>query len=215
MKTILILLAGIILSAPAQAEVKSQKYKITFTSKWNVEDHLRVPGNAHFSPIVAVSHNGLYDLLPIGGITGKGLELVAELGNTRDIEPELDDAMTAGNIENVVITENQFISNKLVQTLEVTITNKHEYLSFVSMIAPSPDWVVGLSNLKLHSAEQGFFPGVKDMPLFALDAGTESGDFAGNFSINNNATTQQTPINVLSGNGFNAPFATVTIAPVQ
>ena len=53
------------------------------------------------------------------------------------------------------------------------------------------------------------------MPLYALDGGTESGDVAGNFSINNNATSPKQPINVLQGSGFDAPFAFVTITPLN
>lgn len=213
-----LLILSILLTAGfvAHAEVKSQTYQITIESNWSEQDHLGLPPSAHFSPVVAVAHTSDYDLLPIGSFTGPGLEMVAELGNTRVIEPEINEAQNEGSVDQLVITENQFVLRKPVQTLEITVTNKHPFLSFVSMIAPSPDWVIGVSNLKLYSENAGFYAGISSpMPLLAIDAGTESRDFGGNFSINNPAQEPRQPIQFLTGRGFDVPFAFVTITPID
>ena len=195
--------------------VLSQTYKITFQSNWNAIDHKKVPGPAHFSPVVAVVHNSNYDLLPVGTVAGKGLEMVAELGNPDLINKEITAAMTTGNVSETLNTKNMFISSQLSQSFELTVTNHHPYISFASMIAPSPDWIVGLSNLKLYSKEAGFYSGInKPMPLLAIDAGTENGDVGGNFSLMNRPTQPQGAISILTGSGFDAPFAYITIEPV-
>lgn len=198
-----------------QPVVLTQTYKITIDNNWNRRDHLSVPGNAHFSPFVAVSHNSDYDLVTMGGLTSAELEPVAELGQTQLIEPHISDAQQAGSVLDQTVTQNQFILQEATQTFEVTVSEDHPFLSLVSMIAPSPDWVVAVSNLKLYNKEQGFFTGVTRQPLYALDAGTEGGDVAGNFSINNNPTTPAQPVNRLTGRGFNAPFAFMTIEKVS
>ena len=187
---------------------------MTFTNNWTRMAHLGLPGNAHFSPVVAATHDGQYDLLPIGSVADKALEQVAELGRQGDLNKEVEAQIEEGHALDLVNTENMFLNQASSQTFEIVVSNKHEYLSFVSMIAPSPDWVVGLSNLKLHSEKDGFYQGVENQPLYAINAGTEEGDRGGNFSLNNRPTSPQTPIQILTGRGFEAPFAFVSITPL-
>ena len=203
------------LSLGSSAFAQMQTYRVVFESNWNAMDHLGAPRNAHFSPIVAVTHNSAYDLLPLGGLANMALELVAELGRTELINDEIMGQIQMGNVLDAKNTENMFIRNQVRQEFMVTVSMAHPNLSFVTMIAPSPDWIVGVRNLKLFDNQQGFFMGqVMRMPLYAIDAGTESGDMGGNFSINNPPTVPQTPIKRLRGPGFEVPFAFVSIEPV-
>ena len=210
MKTITLLLLAI-----SHFSVSAVGYRVTIESNWSVAEHFGLPNNGHFSPVVAVAHNGNYNLLPIGQKSSKGLESVAELGRTTGILGEVNKARTSGFVDAVVETKNQFVLRQDVQTFEVNITAKHPYLSFVSMIAPSPDWIIGMSALRLHTKGLGFSEGIEARALYALDAGTEDGDRAGNFSINNNATLPQGVITHLTGDGFNSRFATVTIERIH
>jgi len=208
----LFMIAG---SFSAQA-MDSQTYKVTITTNWNRADHAGFPRNAHFSPVVSASHNTEYELFPLGGKATPGFEKVAEVGQAGDLENEVRRARRAGNVFKKNVTSNQFFhpsrpDAEESQTFTIEVSKAHPYLSFVSMIAPSPDWVIGISNLELHSDDNSFSKGVKDFPLFAYDAGTENGDTAGNFSINNSPTRPQGDIVMLSGPGFDVPFATVTI----
>jgi len=194
----------------------AKKYRITLENNWNVQDHLSTPQSAHFSPVVAVSHNRQYSLFQQGGLSTTGMEDLAERGRTANLLIELGLASTAGHIDDVVETQNMFIRNQTSQTFEVEITPEHPYLSFASMIAPSPDWFVGLNAMKLFSEETGYFAGTeKAIDLMALDAGTELGDVGGNFSVNNEANLVHETIFTLLGNGFHAPFARVSIELIQ
>jgi hypothetical protein len=195
---------------------QAKKYKITLQSNWNQQEHLATPRNAHFSPVLAVSHNQEYSLFQQGGLATRGLEDLSELGRTAILKGELDEARKLNLIGEVVETQNMFIRNQKNQTFEVEITPEHPYLSFASMIAPSPDWFVGLNALKLFSEETGFFNGTqRPIDLMALDAGTEQGDVGGNFSINNRANAIHETIFTLLGNGFHAPFARVSIEAIE
>lgn len=186
-------------------------YKVTMTNNWNLQDHLGVPGRAHFSPVVAASHNQDFDIYNQGGLTSAPLELVAELGRQGDLNAMVNRAVNAGSALELVNTPDMFLNQTQTQSFMVTVTEEHPFFSMVTMIAPSPDWFVGVTNMKLHDTESGFVTSIVNIPLFALDAGTESGDFGGNFSLGGAATSPHTPISVLTGNGFNAPFAFLTI----
>jgi len=215
MKKTIITLLALGLGFQAQA-AESQKYEVTITTNWNSADHMGFPRNAHFSPVVSASHNSNYSLFPKGGKATSGFEMVAEVGQAGELENEVRRARTAGNVFKKNVTSNQFFhpsrsDARESQTFTIEVSKEHPYLSFVSMIAPSPDWVIGISNLRLYSQDQGFTDGVTSRPLFAYDANTESGDFAGNFGINNEPTSPRGIIVPLSGRGFDSPFAFVTV----
>ena len=78
------------------------------------------------------------------------------------------------------------------------------------MIAPSPDWVVGINDF--NTFRNGQFVKSIAIDLIAIDAGTEDGDFAGNFSITNTPTSPQQEAGLLNQlSGLDLPFATVLI----
>jgi hypothetical protein len=206
------LLFAITIIFVATGTLQAKKYRVTLESNWNQQDHLATPRSAHFSPVLAMSHNQDYSLFQQGGLSTSGLEDLAELGRTSLLQIELADARRFNQVGEVIETKNMFIRNQTSQSFEVEITPEHPYLSFASMIAPSPDWFVGLNALKLFSEETGFFSGTqRPIDLMAIDAGTELGDVGGNFSINNQANEVHEPISTLLGNGFHAPFARISI----
>lgn len=190
-------------------------YQITFVSLWEEQAHLGRPGNAHFSPLVFAAHTTDYALIPIGGLTSPALEDVAELGRTGLIEGELGSAVSEGLVDNFMITSNQFVPETLVQTRTIRVTKESSLFSLVSMIAPSPDWVVGVDSLSLLDTNNSFIEDTGDILLFALDAGTEGPDFGGRFTINGTATLNPTPIQRLIGPGFEVPFAMLRLTKVN
>ena len=182
-------------------------YEITFTSLWDTQAHLGRPRSAHFSPLVISSHTADYALFPKGELANDALEDVAELGRTGLVQRELNSAVSQGAVENFVITQNQFVPGTPVQSLTFEVTKEANFFSLVSMIAPSPDWIVGVDSISLVNNQGEFIQDTGDIMLFAYDAGTEDGDQGGNFSINNSATANPTPIQILAGRGFDQPFA--------
>ena len=55
----------------------------------------------------------------------------------------------------------------------MTVSLEYDQVTFVTMIAPSPDWFIGVSGLSL--LENGDWAQRIDVELFAYDAGTDDG----------------------------------------
>jgi hypothetical protein len=186
-------------------------YRVTFKNLWNAADHVSFPGNAHFSDIVAISHNSDFQLFSLGKKVTKGFEDLAELGRTAGILNELQEAQSMGTVDTVTTAPALFPRRDGdTITFEVEVSKEKSLISFATMIAPSPDWVVGVNDLK--TLVNGEFIKSFSVDLVAIDAGTEDGDFAGNFSINNRPTTPQKDARLLNHlSGLDLPFATVLI----
>jgi hypothetical protein len=71
-----------------------------------------------------------------------------------------------------------------VVKLQFEVSQQYPMLTLVSMIAPSPDWFVGISDLLL--IENGKWLENLIIPLYAYDAGTDSGTLY----ISENSDTQ-------------------------
>jgi len=184
-------------------------YQLTFISNWSQTEHLALPANAHFSPIVLTVHNEGHRLFPIGEDAGEAFERLAETGNASDLNGEVRDQISQGRVLSSLNTDDLFLSRASSQTFKIIVSQDHPYISLVTMIAPSPDWVVGLDSLKMFEGES--FIDFISRDLFAYDGGTEEGDRGGNFSTRNSSTRPRNPINLLSGEGFRAPFARVQL----
>ena len=59
-------------------------------------------------------------------------------------------------------------------TIMITVKDGYTLMSFISMIAPSPDWFVGLDSYDL-CGKDGQWKDNIDMNLLPWDAGTDSG----------------------------------------
>jgi hypothetical protein len=57
--------------------------------------------------------------------------------------------------------------------MEITVSQRFPLVTLVTMVAPSPDWFVGVSALPLFDA--GAWKDDIRVELFAYDAGTDSG----------------------------------------
>ena len=80
-------------------------------------------------------------------------------------------------------------------------------VTLVSMIAPSPDWFVGVSSLSL--LEEGSWLGSVVVELFAYDAGTDGGVI---YTSPNEATEPRANISRITASPFDvaSPLGTFT-----
>lgn len=150
-------------------------YKITFKGDWTrAGNHptVALPGPAHFSPLIGAVHNESAVVWRKGTKATEGFELVAELGRTgkfrRELEAQKGNAISSllqgsGNIDP---TAKDVISN-------VRATKSHHLVSIATMIAPSHDWFIGVSDLSLM--KDGKWIDKIELDLHAYDAGTELG----------------------------------------
>ena len=168
--TIAPLLLIALASGAAQAQDETATYAITFEGLWTVDDITDVvmPARAHFTQVIGATHNSDTTLWESGGMASAGVEDVAELGAVFALEREIGQNT---NADPVVRAGSSF--NRPTQTVSGTFTVKasHPLVSVLSMVARSPDWFVGVSNLSLY--DTGWRNRVVD--LYPYDAGTEEG----------------------------------------
>ena len=148
-------------------------YTVTFNATWSAETHPDYyVSNAHFSPFVAYSHNASPEarVFDIGSIASQGIEEMAETGATALLEGEIQSRVTSGSI--LAWVKGRVFDSPGTDQANLDFTQSHSQFTFVSMIAPSPDWFVAV--------EANLFDGVKwsdeiVLELVSYDAGTDSG----------------------------------------
>ena len=191
---------------PSSTFASNAVYRVTFTGDWTslvTPDGL--PNGAHFSPLIGGVHNANVTFVEGGGTASAGVESMAELGGTAGLEAEVTAAM---NDALAALIGSGNISTTGAQSLTTTLTNAHPRVTLLTMVAPSPDWFVGVSGLLLVS-EQGRWLRSHDVALYPWDAGTEDG---GEFSLTNPETNPQGVITSIRGTG---KFSTEPIASLS
>ena len=193
----------------AAAAGASATYTVTFTGAWTAEATPGgVPDGAHFSPLIGGVHNADVAFLEAGGTATPGIESMAERGRTATLTEEIQ---AAGANALSVLRKDSGPGATASDTFEaVTVTADHPRITLLSMIAPSPDWFVGVFGLSLLDAE-GNWADALTVNLYPWDAGTEGGD---DFSFDNAATVPPGTIVSLRGKGrfSDAPIATLTFS---
>jgi len=207
MKNVFLLLAFILSSNVWAADVL---YRITFKGNFSGKTHrtFNFPMNPHFSPLVAIGHDANASFFPLGATASEGVKTVAETGNPKKLLGEIQTLMTAGFIKDFEVGDGPFGGTSSVEVV-VTVDHASPLVSLITMIAPSPDWIVGLNGYSL--LENGKFIKKRVVELFALDAGTDAGGY---FLSDDKPLRLKQPIRLLtnvSGKPVKRPFATVTI----
>ena len=202
--------------APA-AHAQSATYRVTFEGKWTTTataPGVAVPGGAHFSPLIGAVHNAQVTFWSSGGTASAGIESMAEVGGTSTLKTEIT---TAGSDASSTIERSGNIGATATVTVDITLSPSHPLVTLVTMIAPSPDWFVGVAGVSLLDAQNEWLAS-HAVDLFPYDAGTEDGT---EFSLSNDATDPRGTITSITGTGkfSNAPIATLTftrqtVAPV-
>ena len=182
-------------------------YRVTYTGAWTAAATPGgVPDGAHFSPLIGGVHNAGVVFLEAGGTATPGIESMAERGRTATLTKEIEAA--GANALSVLRKESGSGATESATFESVVLTADHPRITLLSMIAPSPDWFVGVFGLSLLGAEGGWIEALT-VNLHPYDAGTEEGE---EFSFDNPATVPQGTITSLRGtdNFSDAPMATLT-----
>lgn len=185
-------------------------YKIFITGTWAMPQHT-IPTNKHFTQFVGLIHGDSCAIYKLGILASLGVENVAEVGNSTVLKAEMDAYISAGKALNKF-----FITPTGVTGMDSAIINvnlKNARISFESMIAPSPDWFVGIDSYNL--IQNGKWVNDITIPVYGYDAGTEDGDvfgYANPASVPQQLISYMTPANasvIANGNAAIAPFANV------
>lgn len=157
-------------------------YDVTFNGTWGAATHPTMipagtfptpPSAPHFSPIVVATHNAQVNLWKTGQAATPGTEVIAETGNPTTFLAEADAAIAAGTAHSVVRGVGGFISPG-TQSVAIQVNSDFPQATFLSMIAPSPDWFAGAHVESLLS--NGVFVDKLTVDVKAYDAGTDDGN---------------------------------------
>ncbi len=185
-------------------------YKVTFTGRW-VTPQFPIPPNAHFTPIVGMVHNSTASMFATGTLASSGVESVAEDGNAFPLIAAIDSLIGLKK----VVSNPLFFLTPLSSASTITLYANSNYplFSCMSMLAPTPDWFLGLHSFNLRPG--GNWITDTTVNVYSYDAGTEEGDV---FKQDNPATNPQQKITLLTpanasvlanGNAVIPPIATL------
>jgi len=151
-------------------------YKIEFISNWSSATHPTdyPSGTAHWSPLIGATHTNAVQFLELGLVASPGVEQVAETGGTSLITAEIN-ALIFGGLAYEIINGSGLGSGLGTITVNnVGVLSGFPYISLLTMIAPSPDWIAQINNLKLTDASDNWLTSIS-VDVYATDAGTDSG----------------------------------------
>ncbi len=192
-------------------------YQAVFTGKWSADyfaDGPKFPEKKnHFTPLFLLSHNDDLVIFRLGELASKAVEKLVEEGEG-DL---MTDFVTKENGKNYFSFKFGAKISKGVSRATRTFraSDKSPYFSSINMIAPSPDWFVGVDSLPLKDSSGKWYSKIT-CELFAYDAGTELGDA---FRQNNSASKPVKTIDFLNnreqikeaGYDFSKPFAVLEL----
>jgi Spondin_N len=154
------------------------KYRIELTPLWTKANFpFEYPDTSlihkpHFSGLIGTAHNANYHIFVEGQMPTPGLERLSEMGKHDPLDAEINSAIAAGNA--LALTESDPLKDfTKTATAEVTVDDAHPMVSIVAMIAPSPDWFAGVSDVNLM--ENGAWVASKTMDVKAWDSGGDDG----------------------------------------
>ena len=177
-------------------------YRATFEASWSVNTHpLNFPSDPHFSPLTGAVHSAQAVLWSRGDIASPGIEVMAETGGTSLLLSEIQSVIDEGRALSSV--EGGGISTSPGSTsVEFLIDRSNSRITLVSMLAPSPDWFIGVNGLELIGADNEFISGVTvDLRLY--DSGTDTG---ARFDSADEDTVPKSPIDLVSSDASDSNF---------
>jgi hypothetical protein len=157
----------------ASAATETAQYQVRFDASWSAATHpVEFPPNPHFSSLIGGVHGPAASFWRPGELASTGIKDMAERGRTSPLDGEVLAAIGAGTAREVIRGGPIGLSPGSVSTT-FTVSLDFPLATVVSMLAPSPDWFVGVYGLSLF--ENGDWVEQKKIALHGWDAGTDDG----------------------------------------
>ncbi|HEY9838875.1 MAG TPA: spondin domain-containing protein [Candidatus Obscuribacterales bacterium] len=155
-------------------------YTVTFSGMWNEKNQpfeypsggALNPNGPHFSGLIGATHNLGYSLFKDGMMPTPGLEKLSEEGAHSPLDQEIKMGMMMNTVGQLFETD-FFLDVNAPKMFTVHVSDQYPLVSVVGMIAPSPDWFVGVANVNLM--ENGKWVDSKSVDAYAWDAGSDDG----------------------------------------
>ncbi len=182
------------------------RYEVTFDASWSSQTHQNFPPNPHFSGLIGGTHSSDRIYWQLGSLASDGIEDMAELGSKSPLNLEFNNDISGGDAYSLISGGG---INPSPGSISATFQMHSAFpnITLVSMIAPSPDWFVGVSGLPLFEDGRWLDNVVVELPPY--DAGTDSGV---DFTSPNADTNPAELITEITGFPFmgNPPLGTFT-----
>lgn len=149
------------------------RYTVTFTATWSATTHPQdFPASAHFSGLIGATHDDRVTFWVSGAQASRGIQDMAELGSKTPLDTEVSTAISAGTAQDT-LSGGAVARSPGSVSLDFEIAVSHPRVTLVTMVAPSPDWFVGVAGLPLLVNDGWVDSLVVD--LRGWDAGTDDG----------------------------------------
>ena len=196
---------------PANAQ-DTATFELTLDITWSAETApLEFPESAHLSRLIGATHHSRYTMFRDGHTGSSGIELVAENGRNSVLQSELAESMRRNRVGTVF--EGPGLSSPPgTVTVQFETTKEHFLLSFVTMVAPSPDWFTGAADVRLVVDDAWI--DAAELTLWVWDAGTDNGDTYRPDPRNADAQPQQS-VRLVTTPHFLTPEGLIPIGTAQ
>jgi hypothetical protein len=204
---LLFLSALVLVALPVVAIAQVAHYSVTFETTWtNVTHPTDYPPQPHFSGLVGGTHDNTVSFWNTGELASLGIKRMAEWGSQADLLDEVQTAIDGGQAH-ATISDVPLWDVPGSTSVDIELTPDFPLVTLVAMIAPSPDWFIGVRNLDL--APGGVWAEEIVIDLFAYDAGTDSGP---TYTSNDQPTVPPVPVFAITGYPFEpgVPLGTFT-----
>lgn len=187
-------------------------YTAEFKSSWTAATHpTDFPEKAHYSSLIGATHDSENPIWALGEKASPGIKDVAEKGLNAKLIKEVNWAVKIDEAGALIHGADLKESSGVI-SVDFEADNEFSQLSLLTMIAPSPDWFVGISGLNL--CERGTWLARKSIVLDSYDAGTDSG---ASYTAEDLPTVPQgvitvLPQQVLANNTQEPAFATLELS---
>lgn len=187
-------------ASPLAQASPTARYRLTFNAEWSAQTHpTDFPSNPHFSGLAGGTHTSDVSFWLPGAIASDGIEQMAETGSTSILQSEVQAAIANGTAGRVLAGGSIPDAPGSV-SMEIFIRREYPLVSIVAMLAPSPDWFIGVHDYSLIDG-QGNWISSATVSLDPYDSGTDSSP---SYNHSENDTNPPEPIRNLRGV---APFS--------
>ena len=198
------------------APVQPATYELVFDATWSRDTHpVDFPPNPHFSGLIGAVHGPDALLWADGMLATPGIKNMAETGGKDPLDVEVE-AMIAEGTACELISGSGINPSPGMTSITFTVSEACPLVSVVSMIAPSPDWFVGVSALDMREGDAWAEEIV--IELYPWDGGTDDGV---NYSSANAPTVSPVPVFLMEPGppiaveGVIPPFGTYTFTKTE
>ncbi|MCP4290465.1 MAG: hypothetical protein GY780_01350 [bacterium] len=175
------------------ASAETAEYRVTFTATWSAETHpIEFPNNPHFSPLIGGTHDGSIAFWEEGELASIGIQRMAEWGSQNPLDDEVEAAIDESQAE-FVLRDDAVPGSPGFADLEFVVSEEFSLVTLVTMVAPSPDWFLGVSGQELRP--DGQWVEFLTVTLWPYDAGTDSG---ASYSSSNQPTNPHVPVSLIT-----------------